>query len=125
MAVFELTDLLLGERFNRRFSNSLSSDFSVNKQTHDLPRQRAPCLIFCHAGLEEVLLLAKVNRLAHPRERIFGAEFRRQANTFQAAVGNMLDVFAEQPPIEAKNATRQTILRVGTLEFHSFLDQCL
>ena len=80
-------------------------------------------MIFRHAGFKEVFLLAEINRLAHPRERIFRAKFHGQTDAFKPAVSNVLDVFAEQSGVQAENPARQTIFRIGDFQFDRLLDE--
>jgi len=60
-----------------------------------LPRERAAGLIFGNPGFKEIFLFAQINRLAHPRERIFGTEFCIQSDAFQTSIRDVLDVFAK------------------------------
>ena len=57
-----------------------------------IPTQTAAGLILGHLGLEEVFFLAQVHDFAHPGEWVFLVVFFVHAETFEATVGDMLNV---------------------------------
>jgi hypothetical protein len=78
--------------------------------------KRGAGLVFGDAGLEEVLLLREVHGLAHPAEGILALVLAGETDALEAAVGDVLDIVAEQAGVEAENAGGQAVLGVGDLQ---------
>src|SRR5262249_42398768 len=73
-------------------------------------------------ALEEVLLFAEVDRLAHPGEGVAGAVLARQTDSLQAAIGDEVQVLPEEVGVQPEDAAWQTVTRVGDLQLDSVAD---
>src|SRR5687768_7775614 len=81
-----------------------------------VPAEAGGLLVIRDPALEEVLLLAEVDRLAHPRERVLRHVLAGQPDPLQPPVGDVPDVLLEQLRVQAKHAVREAVPRVGLLK---------
>lgn len=79
-------------------------------------------MVFGDALFEEVLFFGEVLDFAHPREGVGGAVLGFHAEAFEAAVGDVLDVVAEEGGVEAEDAARHAVLGVGDFEADGLAD---
>ena len=82
-----------------------------------VPGEGAAGAVVGDAGLEEVLLLDEVHRLAHPGERVLGlTEQGGEAELTAAAVGDEPHVLLDVSDGHAENAPRHRVPGVGDLQ---------
>src|SRR5690606_21408269 len=93
------------------------------RYVRSIPAQRTADLVFGDARFEEVLLLAQVHDLAHPRERVADTlELFRQAELGQATVGDELQVFLHHGRVHAEYTTRHGVARILDFQLGTFED---
>ena len=88
----------------------------------DLPLELAGVLVGRHLGLEEVCLLGEIGHFAHPGEGVLATELLGHMQSVKTAIGDVLDILAEETGIESKNTAGHAILSIGDLEFDGLED---
>lgn len=92
------------------------------KITSRLPFEGAGVLIGGDLGLEEVGLLGEIGNLTHPWERILASELGSHVEAVKAAIGDILDVLAEEAGIQSEDTARHAILSIGDLKLDGLED---
>jgi hypothetical protein len=92
------------------------------KITNRLPLEGASVLVGSDLGLEEVGLLGEIGNLTHPWERILASELWSHIEAVKAAIGDILDVLAEEAGIQSEDTARHAILSIGDLELDGLED---
>jgi len=91
---------------------------------HSIPGERAAVLILDDAGLEDILFLLEVHRLAHPRERIFGFyEDRCETELGTTAIRDEVHVLLAERCDEPEETARHGVLAIGRFKFRCFADR--
>src|SRR5579862_8970548 len=99
-----------------------TGEVASKKEEKGLPSQCRGRLVLCDARFEEVFLLTEVDGFAHPREWVLRAVEGFEADALEAAVGDILDIFAEHRGGQAENAAGQAVFRILDLEFDGNFD---
>src|SRR5215207_736873 len=87
-----------------------------------IPGERRAGAVVGDPALEEILLLTQVDGLAHPGEGVARAVLLRQADAFQAAIGDVAHIVTEEIGGQAEHAARQAVLSVGDFELDGLVD---
>ena len=70
------------------------------------PAEVAGRLVLGNAGFKEVFFFVQVDGFTHPGEWVFRFVDRFESDSFEAAIGDVLDVFPEHRGCEAEDSAR-------------------
>src|SRR5688572_22716071 len=111
----------------RILTSGLSRPAGCSSQSKrvSVPGQGRARLVLRDPGFEEVLLLREVGRLRHPRERVVTQVALGQAEPFEPAIRDVLDVGGKLRRVEAEDAVGAGLVSIGLFEADRALDQRL